>query len=61
MNFHVSDQVLAITYDNAQRYNLSFKESGSTILLWFVPGMFILVGPFISLYIHNKEYKLLSV
>jgi uncharacterized BrkB/YihY/UPF0761 family membrane protein len=47
--------------DNAQRYNLSFKESGAIILLWFVPGMFIMVGPFISLYIIIKNTNALAV
>jgi hypothetical protein len=47
--------------DNAHRYNLSFKESGAVVLLWFVPGMFIMVGPFISLYIVIKNTNALSV
>jgi len=47
--------------DNAGRYNLSFKESGAVILLWFVPGIFIWVGPFISLYIIIKNTNALSV
>jgi len=47
--------------DNAGRYNLSFKESGAVVLLWFVPGIFIWVGPFISLYIIIKNTNALSV
>jgi hypothetical protein len=47
--------------DNAQRYNLSFKESGAMVLLWFVPGIFILVGPFIALYIIIKNTNALAV
>jgi len=47
--------------DNAPKYNLSFKESGAVVLLWFVPGMFIMVGPFISLYIIIKNTNALSV
>jgi hypothetical protein len=47
--------------DNAPRYNLSFKESGAMVLLWFVPGMFIMAGPFISLYIIIKNTNALSV
>ena len=47
--------------DNAQRYNLSFKESGAVVLLWFVPGMFIMVGPFITLYIIIKNTNALAV
>jgi hypothetical protein len=47
--------------DNARRYNLSFKEGGAMVLLWFVPGMFIMVGPFISLYIIIKNTNALAV
>jgi hypothetical protein len=47
--------------DNAPKYNLSFKESGAVVLLWFVPGMFIMVGPFIALYIIIKNTNALSV
>jgi len=47
--------------DNAQRYNLSFKESGAVVLLWFVPGIFIMVGPFITLYIIIKNTNALAV
>jgi hypothetical protein len=47
--------------DNARRHNLSFKEGGGIILLWFVPGMFILVGPFIALYIIIKNTNALDV
>jgi len=46
--------------DNAPRYNLSFRESGAAVLLWFVPGMFILVGPFITLYIIIKNTNALA-
>ena len=46
--------------DNAPRYNLSFKESGAAVLLWFVPGIFIMAGPFISLYIIIKNTNALS-
>ena len=47
--------------DNARRHNLSFKEGGGIILLWFVPGMLILVGPFIALYIIIKNTNALDV
>jgi cytochrome c-type biogenesis protein CcmH/NrfF len=46
--------------ENAPRYNLTFKESGSMILLWLVPGILILVGPFISLYIIIKNTNALA-
>ena len=47
--------------DNARRYNLSFRENGAVVLLWFVPGIFILAGPFISLYIIIKNTNALSI
>ncbi|MDR3334642.1 MAG: DUF4234 domain-containing protein [Treponema sp.] len=34
--------------DNAKKYNLSFKESGGTVLLWFLLGAFIVVQPFLN-------------
>jgi heme/copper-type cytochrome/quinol oxidase subunit 2 len=47
--------------DNAARYGLSFKEGGGTILLWMLLGSFILVGPFISVYIITKNINALAV
>lgn len=41
--------------ENAPRHNLSFKENGTTVLLWFTLGTFILVGPIIALYIIIKN------
>jgi hypothetical protein len=46
--------------DNAGRYGLSFRESGGTILLWALLGSFIVVGPFISLYIITKNVNALA-
>ena len=46
--------------DNAKRYNLSFKESGGIVLLWFLLGSFIVVGPFISLHIIFKNTNALA-
>ena len=46
--------------DNAPRYNLSFKESGGTILLWLLLGSFIIVGPFIGLHIIIKNTNALA-
>jgi len=46
--------------DNAPKYNLTFKESGGTILLWFILGSFIIIGPFIALYIIIKNMNLLA-
>ncbi|MDR2618880.1 MAG: DUF4234 domain-containing protein [Treponema sp.] len=46
--------------DNAPRYGLSFKESGGTILLWYILGSFIIVGPFIALHIVIKNINALA-
>jgi hypothetical protein len=46
--------------DNAPRYGLSFKESGGTILLWYLLGSFIIVGPFIAHYIIIKNINALA-
>jgi hypothetical protein len=46
--------------DNAKRYNLSFKENGGTVLLWFLLGSFIVVGPFIALHIIFKNTNALA-
>ncbi|GHU21063.1 hypothetical protein FACS1894164_00380 [Spirochaetia bacterium] len=54
--------------DNAEKYGLKFKEGGGTVLLWFIAGSFIVVGPFIALHIlfkntnalideYNKKYS----
>ncbi len=46
--------------DNAPRYNLNFKESGGTILLWYILGSFIIVGPFIAMHIIIKNTNALA-
>ena len=46
--------------DNAPRYGLSFKESGGAVLLWYILGAFIIVGPFIALYIIIKNTNALA-
>ncbi|MDR1106813.1 MAG: DUF4234 domain-containing protein [Treponema sp.] len=46
--------------DNAQRYGLAFKESGGTVLLWYILGSFIIVGPFIAFYIIIKNVNALA-
>jgi hypothetical protein len=47
-------------YDNAPRYNLTFKEGGGTVLLWFILGSLIIVGPFISWHIIIKNMNALA-
>ena len=46
--------------DNAPRYNLTFKESGGTVVLWHILGSFIIVGPFIALHIIFKNVNALA-
>jgi predicted nucleic acid-binding Zn-ribbon protein len=46
--------------DNAPRYNLTCKESGSTVLLWCILGALIIVGPFIALHIIIKNTNALA-
>lgn len=46
--------------DNAPRYHLACKEGGGTVLLWLIPGAFIIVGPFIALYIIIKNTNALA-
>lgn len=46
--------------ENAQRYNATIKESGGTILLWYILGSFIIVGPFIALHIIIKNTNALA-
>ena len=46
--------------DNGPKYNLTFKESGGTILLWYLLGSFIIVGPFIALHIIIKNTNALA-
>jgi hypothetical protein len=46
--------------DNAPKYNLTFKESGGTVLLWYIFGSIIVVGPFISLHIIIKNTNALA-
>ena len=46
--------------DNAPKFNLTFKESGGTILLWLILGSFVVVGPFIALHIIIKNTNALA-
>ena len=46
--------------DNAQKYNITIKEGGGIVLLWLILGTFIIVGPFIALYIIIKNTNALA-
>ncbi|MDR3259690.1 MAG: DUF4234 domain-containing protein [Fusobacteriaceae bacterium] len=46
--------------DNAPRYGFHIKEGGGTILLWYILGTFIVVGPFIAAYILIKNINALG-
>ena len=46
--------------DNGPKYNITIKESGGTVLLWYLLGSFIIVGPFIAYYIIIKNTNALA-
>jgi hypothetical protein len=46
--------------DNGPKYNLTIKEGGSIILLWYILGSFVIVGPFIAAYIIIKNTNALA-
>ncbi|MCL2194015.1 MAG: DUF4234 domain-containing protein [Treponema sp.] len=37
--------------DAAPKYDITIKESGSTLLLWWLLGVVIVVGPYIAVYL----------
>lgn len=39
----------------APKYGLSFQEGGTTVLLWSLLGAFIVVGPYVAMYILIKN------
>ena len=46
--------------DNAPRYGLSFREDGTTVLLWCLFGFLVCgIGPFIGMYILIKNSNLI--
>ncbi len=46
--------------DNGPKFNVTIKESGGTILLWYILGSMIVVGPFIALHIIIKNTNALA-
>jgi hypothetical protein len=46
--------------DNGPKYNLTLKESGGAVLLWYILGSFIIIGPFIALHIIIKNTNALA-
>ena len=49
-------------YRNAYRYNLTFKENGTTVVLWYVFGsLLFFVGPFVALYILIKNLNKICI
>lgn len=46
--------------DNAGRFGLFLPEGGSHVVLWMIFGSFIIVGPFIGLYIIIKNMNALA-
>ena len=46
--------------DNGPKYNITIKESGGVVLLWYILGSLIIVGPFVALYIIIKNTNALA-
>jgi len=46
--------------ENGPKYNVNIKDGGSTLLLWSVMGAFIVIGPYVALYILIKNVNLLA-
>ena len=46
--------------DNGYKYNIIIKESGGPILLWYILGSFIIVGPIIAFHIIIKNTNALA-
>ncbi len=46
--------------NNARRYGMEFQESGTTVLLWLILGMFIVIGPLVACYILIKNLNSLA-
>jgi hypothetical protein len=46
--------------ENAPKYNLAFKEGGGAVLLWYVVGSIIVIGPLIATYIIIKNTNALA-
>lgn len=47
-------------YCAAPRYRMNFQEDGGTVLLWYLLGSFIIVGPFIALHILIKNMNAIA-
>ncbi|MCL2705066.1 MAG: DUF4234 domain-containing protein [Spirochaetaceae bacterium] len=46
--------------DNGEKYSIKIKESGAAVLLWYILGSFIIVGPFIAMHIIIKNTNALA-
>ena len=46
--------------NNAPRYGQSFQENGTTLLLWYILGSFILFGSWVAIYIMIKNMNALG-
>ena len=45
---------------NAARYNVNIQENGTAVLVWYILGMWIVVGPFVATYILIKNMNMLA-
>lgn len=47
---------------NAPRYGLNFQENGTTVLMWYLIGLFVCgVGPYVAMYFLIKNTNALAV
>jgi len=47
--------------ENAPKYNLSFSENGTSVLLWMILGSFLCgIGPFVAMHILIKNTNALA-
>lgn len=48
--------------ENAPRYNLSFQENGTTVLLWMIFGALLCgIGPFVAMHILIKNTNAIAL
>lgn len=46
---------------NAPRYGLNFQENGTTVLMWYIIGLFVCgVGPYVAMYFLIKNTNALA-
>lgn len=46
--------------DNGKKYDVTIKEGGSLVLLWYILGILIIIGPFMAVHIIIKNTNALA-